>query len=71
MRLRTLLISATITVFICLMFFVGTMQAQNAYTGVHKYDGEHKNEVAGYLMAGHNIVSGGFGGLEVSYQRHF
>ena len=71
MRLRTLFISATITIFICLMFFVGTMQAQNAYTGVHKYDGEHKNEVAGYLMAGHNIVSGGFGGLEVSYQRHF
>ena len=71
MRLRTLLISATITIFICLMLSVSTLQAQNAYTGVHKYDGEHKNEVAGYLMAGHNIVSGGFGGLEVSYQRHF
>lgn len=40
------------------------------YSGQHKYDGEHKNEVSGYIMAGHNIVSGAFGGVELSYTRH-
>ena len=44
-------------------------QAQT-FTGVHKYDGEHKNEISGYTMFGSNVVSGGFGGLEVSYKRH-
>ncbi len=44
-------------------------QAQT-FTGVHKYDGEHNNEISGYTMFGSNVVSGGFGGLEVSYKRH-
>ena len=43
---------------------------QNAFTAVHKYDGEHKNVAAGYVMGGHNVVSGAFGGLELSYTRH-
>lgn len=51
------------------LFSMLTLQAQNAYTGVHKFDGEHKNVVAGYFMGGHNVVSKGFGGLEVSYNR--
>ena len=29
------------------LFSMLTLQAQNAYTGVHKFDGEHKNVVAG------------------------
>jgi len=41
-----------------------------AYNGVHKYDGEHKNVLTSYLMSGHNVVSGAFAGLEVSYLRH-
>ena len=45
--------------------------AQNAYQGTHLYDGKHRNVLAGYLMGGHNVVSGGFGGFEVSYLRHF
>ena len=46
-------------------------QAQNAYTGMHKYDGEHKNEISGYVMGGYNMVTDGFGGVELSYKRHF
>ena len=38
--------------------------------GQHKYDGEHKNEITSYVMGGYNIVTEGFGGLEVSYKRH-
>ena len=44
-------------------------QAQT-FSGMHKYDGEHKNEISGYTMFGGNVVSGGFGGLELSYTRH-
>ena len=54
-----------------LLLLVLTGQAQNAYNGLHKYDGEHKNEIYGYFMGGYNVVSDGFGGMEVSYKRHF
>ena len=37
-----------------LMLLVSTAFAQNAYNGVHKYDGEHKNEISGYITAGKN-----------------
>ena len=58
-------------VIIALMLPVGTALAQIGFTGVHKYDGEHKNEIGGYAMAGHNVVAGTFGGLELSYKHHF
>ena len=45
-------------------------QAQ-PFNGVHKFDGKHKNELSGYFMGGTNVVSGFFGGIEVSYKRHF
>ena len=45
------------------------VQAQ-VFTGMHKYDGEHKNELSGYVMAGYNVVVEGYGGLETSYKRH-
>lgn len=32
-----------------LLMSVLLMQAQT-YCGLHKYDGEHKNEVSGYMM---------------------
>lgn len=41
-----------------------------AYCGERIFDGEHKNEVAGYVDGGSNITTGGFGGLAVSYTRH-
>lgn len=56
--------------FISCLFSVTMISGQNAYNGVHKYDGEHKNVLSGYLMGGYNIVSGGFGGGEISYKRH-
>lgn len=48
-----------------------TMWAQNAYQGVHQYDGKHRNELSAYLMGGNNVMSAAFGGLEASYLRHF
>ncbi|MBR1469006.1 MAG: hypothetical protein IJ605_02685 [Prevotella sp.] len=57
-------------ILIMMSFVAATLQAQNAYTGRHKFDGEHKNELSGYLMGGTNVVSGTFGGFEASYKRH-
>ena len=45
-------------------------QAQNSYIPYKTYDGEHKNEVSGYVMGGNNVVTDGFGGLAASYTRH-
>ncbi len=44
--------------------------AQNSYIPYKSYDGEHKNELSGYMMGGNNVVAGRFGGLEASYTRH-
>lgn len=52
-----------------LLMSVLLMQAQT-YCGLHKYDGEHKNEASGYMMGGSNVVSDAFFGFEGSYQRH-
>lgn len=49
---------------------LATMAFAQNYTGVHKFDGEHRNEALGYTMFGGNVVSGGFGGLELSYKRY-
>ena len=40
------------------------------YCGEHTYDGEHKNEVEGYLQGGRNSVYKFFLGPVVSYKRH-
>ena len=44
--------------------------AQMLFCGEHKYDGEHKNEVEGYLQGGTNSVYKFFLGPNVSYRRH-
>lgn len=44
--------------------------AQDSYIPYKAYDGEHKNELSGYVMGGNNVVAGRFGGLEASYTRH-
>ena len=59
-----------INLLMTLLLVVGLAQGQNAYTGEHKYDGKHKNELSGYFTAGHNVVVKGYGGLEASYKRH-
>ena len=41
-----------------------------SYCGVHKYDGTHRNELRGYLIAGDNIVTDAFYGLSVTYKRY-
>ena len=43
---------------------------QASYIPYKAFDGEHKNEISGYVMGGTNVVSDGFGGLEASYTRH-
>lgn len=45
-------------------------QQTNSYIPYKTFDGEHKNELSGYVMGGNNVVAGRFGGLEASYTRH-
>jgi hypothetical protein len=45
--------------------------AQLGYSGRQNYDGEHKNEVSGYIVGGHNSVTGTFVGPSLFYTRHF
>lgn len=44
--------------------------AQNSYIPYKSYDGEHKNEISAYTMAGDNVVTDFFMGLSASYTRH-
>ena len=59
-----------IIVILCLLLGTITMQAQNAFVGQHRYNGEHKNEISGYAIAGNNVVVSGYGGFGLSYKRH-
>lgn len=63
--MRKKFLSLMLLAAICLMG-----RAQNSYIPYKSYDGEHKNEVSGYVMGGTNVVTGGFGGVEASYMRH-
>ncbi len=49
---------------------LATLANAQPYQGVHKFDGEHRNEISGYTMAGYNVVSKAFGGLQLSYKRY-
>jgi len=40
------------------------------YMGERGYDGEHKQEITGYVVAGNNMVTGGFGGIAGRYKYH-
>ena len=61
----------TFLLLLTLFFYMGTAMAQiPVFCGEHKYDGEHKNEVSGYLQVGTNIITGKFLGPSVSYTRH-
>ncbi|MBR5029674.1 MAG: hypothetical protein IKX63_01025, partial [Muribaculaceae bacterium] len=59
-------------IFTLLLIFAAfvTSEAQNSYIPYKTFDGEHKNELSGYVMGGNNVVTGRFGGLEASYTRH-
>lgn len=58
-----------------LMLLLGAFTCLNAqpltYSGEHKYDGKHKNEINGYLHFGNNTVTDFFLGPSVTYTRHF
>lgn len=54
-----------------LLLLVSTVVNAQVYCGEHKYDGEHKNEVTGYIQGGSNIVTGLFIGPTVLYTHHF
>ena len=62
-KLKTILLSLLLVAF-------ATSASAQVFQGMHKYDGEHKNELSGYFTAGHNVVVKGYGGLEASYKRH-
>ena len=49
---------------------MGWAQQTNSYIPYKTFDGEHKNEISGYVMGGNNVVTDGFGGLAASYTRH-
>lgn len=50
---------------------MATWAQEPVFCGEHKFDGEHKNEVTGYLQVGNNIVTGKFVGPAVIYTHHF
>ena len=57
-------------VFLAIAFVSGWAQQTNSYIPYTTFDGEHKNEISGYVMGGNNVVTDKFGGLAVSYTRH-
>ena len=57
-------------VFLAIAFVSGWAQQTNSYIPYKTFDGEHKNEISGYVMGGNNVVTDKFGGLAVSYTRH-
>ena len=63
---------AKLRIILSALLLVGLTTGASAqvFTGQHKYDGEHKNEISGYVTAGHNVVVKAYGGIEASYTRH-
>lgn len=61
-------LKTTVLAFMLGAFATG-ISAQS-FNGMHKYDGEHKNELNAYLVGGNNVVVDWFGGAAVSYKRH-
>ncbi|MBQ9584400.1 MAG: hypothetical protein IJR20_00185, partial [Muribaculaceae bacterium] len=57
-------------VFLAIAFVSGWAQQTNSYIPYKTFDGEHKNEISAYTMAGDNVVTDFFMGLSASYTRH-
>ena len=47
------------------------MVSAQSYFGPRSFDGEHKNEISGYLTAGKNVVTSFFVGENFNYIHHF
>lgn len=56
-----------------LLAFMGSLcaNAQLGYSGRQCFDGEHKNEVSGYIIGGYNSINSTFVGPSMFYTRHF
>lgn len=59
------------TIILLCLFPVSMMAQVPVFCGEHKYDGEHQNEISGYLQAGNNIVTGKYIGPAAIYTHHF
>lgn len=59
------------TIILLCLFPVSMMAQIPVFCGEHKYDGEHQNEISGYLQAGNNIVTGKYIGPAAIYTHHF
>ena len=53
-----------------LVLSCGAASAQ-VYCGPRSFDGQHKNEVSGYLTSGKNVVTSYFFGESFNYTHHF
>ena len=51
--------------------FLCAQAIEVAYSGNHRFDGEHLNEISGQLQGGNNIVTGFFMGPAAQYRHHF
>jgi len=60
-----------LTALCCVVSAASMSLGAQVYLGERGFDGEHKQEIMGYAMAGNNLVTGGFGGLAGKYKYHF
>lgn len=61
-----------ITILTVLLFLLSPVVAPGqTYSGERKFDGKHKNEIAGNLVGGYNVVTGVIVGETGLYTRHF
>ena len=53
------------------LLFSGFEAKAQPYSGLRAYDGEHRNEISGYLIGGSNVITGSFFGEAATYTHHF
>lgn len=55
---------------LCLLAGMASMGLAQSYMAEKQFDGEHKNELSGYVILGDNVITDVFGGVSASYMRH-
>ena len=61
-----------LTTLLTTLVLLGSLSAHaQVYSGYRQFDGEHKNEVSGFLSGGVNVVTGFFLGEAGTYTHHF
>ena len=57
---------------ICLVALTAaTLASAQTYSGLRQFDGQHKNEIAGNLLGGGNVITGVVFGEACTYTHHF